>query len=538
MKKYMYLIIMIIVGLTVTNDVEALMDNSYSYSIWCQYRDGYHFTYFFNAETDYLDHNFIHGDGVPDLDGFKVVQNGNFLKDNGLLDESNNLVCPTNPFGTELGEPTLKECGDSGCHVTNIESTYESYTCEYKNSTGNKKLIITETYNAEGRKWDISYPDGTKTTFNTLPPTGNSFPNSDCADIYYIPSTKQIQTSIDSNEEVIKNVTLTGLCEKYSTPEIEHYCSGECNYSEMQCYAPCELFEDMPRALPQFIKNIINIIKIMVPIALVILGMLDFGKAMAAGDEKIIKDSQKKFVTRIIACIAIFLITTITQLIFSIIGNSDTNSMATCINCFVNGSCKYNAGPVSRPNGSTTGGGGTSGGSSTTGGDGTSGGIVTFDDISSMCKSLGVSHCSKENDLCSINSNGKACVQKYKDIDSMCKGLGASHCSESYDLCKLDPNRGLCIPNNNDDFASKPSGGTSGESITFDGIGSMCKNLGVSNCGTENHLCSIDSSGKVCEGKYDTITSMCNGLGASHCGDKSYGLCKLDPNRGLCIPNN
>ena len=33
MKKYMYLIIMIIVGLTVTNDVEALMDNSYLVSI-------------------------------------------------------------------------------------------------------------------------------------------------------------------------------------------------------------------------------------------------------------------------------------------------------------------------------------------------------------------------------------------------------------------------------------------------------------------------------------------------------------------------
>ena len=143
--------------------------------------------------------------------------------------------------------------------------------------------------------------------------------------------------------------------------------NGSCHPKSSYTTVPCWQFDDIPAALPQFIKNIINIIKIAVPIILVIFGMLDFGKAMAAGDDKIIKDSQKKFVTRIIAGIAIFLITTITQLIFSIIGNDDMSRMASCINCIINGYCKSDVDTIPKPDGGTTGGDGTSGGSDTSG---------------------------------------------------------------------------------------------------------------------------------------------------------------------------
>ena len=254
--------------------------------------------------------------------------------------------------------------------------------------------------------------------------------------------------------------------------------NGSCHPKSSYTTVPCWQFDDIPAALPQFIKNIINIIKIAVPIILVLFGMLDFGKAMAAGDDKIIKDSQKKFVTRIIAGIAIFLITTITQLIFSIIGNDDMSRMASCINCIINGYCKSDVDTIPKPDG------------------GTSGGSGTSDEI-----------------VFPQNSCSQTCYYQFK---SDVTNKGQEEAKKIYDACVKK---------------------CSIEFDDIDDISSMCNSLGVSNCGTENRLCSIDSGGKVCEGKYDTITSMCNGLEASHCSE-SYGLCKLDPNSGLCIPNN
>ena len=102
----------------------------------------------------------------------------------------------------------------------------------------------------------------------------------------------------------------------------------------------CGSVTDIPAALPVFIKNIVNIIKIVVPIILIIMGMLDFSKAVVANDEKVMKEAQNKFIKRIIAAIVVFLVVAITQFIFNIVGTNDTNEMAACIDCFINGSCK------------------------------------------------------------------------------------------------------------------------------------------------------------------------------------------------------
>ena len=103
----------------------------------------------------------------------------------------------------------------------------------------------------------------------------------------------------------------------------------------------CGTSTEIPAALPTFIHNIINIVKIIVPVMLVILGMLDFGKAVTSNDEKTMKESQNKFIKRIIGAIAIFLVVAVTQFIFNIIGNKNTNEIVSCINCFVNDNC-YN----------------------------------------------------------------------------------------------------------------------------------------------------------------------------------------------------
>lgn len=104
--------------------------------------------------------------------------------------------------------------------------------------------------------------------------------------------------------------------------------------------ASCGSTSDIPLALPIFIHNIISIIKILIPVLLIILGMLDFGKAVASNDEKTMNESKNKFVKRIIGAVAIFLVVAVTQFIFKAINIKNSNDIISCINCFVNNDCK------------------------------------------------------------------------------------------------------------------------------------------------------------------------------------------------------
>lgn len=104
----------------------------------------------------------------------------------------------------------------------------------------------------------------------------------------------------------------------------------------------CGIVDDIPAALPILFKNVINIVKIAVPIILIIMGMLDFGKAVTSQDEKGMKESQTRFVKRIIGAICVFLVITIVQFVFRLINVDDSNNILACIDCFVNNDChKY-----------------------------------------------------------------------------------------------------------------------------------------------------------------------------------------------------
>lgn len=107
-----------------------------------------------------------------------------------------------------------------------------------------------------------------------------------------------------------------------------------------ESYVKCGLSTGIPSALPVFSTNLINLVKIMVPILLIILGMIDFAKAVISNDEKQMKDSQNKFIKRIMGALAVFLVVGVTQFIFKLIGENSTNAMASCIDCFVNNVCK------------------------------------------------------------------------------------------------------------------------------------------------------------------------------------------------------
>ena len=113
--------------------------------------------------------------------------------------------------------------------------------------------------------------------------------------------------------------------------------TANCNTStEVECGGVC-----VPKVLTNIITTVINIIKIGVPIILIILGMIDMGKAVASQKEDEIKKGQKTLISRVIAAAIVFFVVAIVQLMMSIIDsatNNNTEGSATqCLNTIFNG---------------------------------------------------------------------------------------------------------------------------------------------------------------------------------------------------------
>lgn len=73
----------------------------------------------------------------------------------------------------------------------------------------------------------------------------------------------------------------------------------------------------------RLIKNgVIPLIQIGIPIILILLGMLDLGKAVVASKEDEIKAAQKMLIKRAIYALAIFFVVLIVQLVFGLLSST------------------------------------------------------------------------------------------------------------------------------------------------------------------------------------------------------------------------
>ena len=91
----------------------------------------------------------------------------------------------------------------------------------------------------------------------------------------------------------------------------------------------------------QIVSIIINAIKIGVPIILIVLGMIDMGKAVASQKEDDIKKGQKTLLSRCLNAGIVFFIIAIVQLIMNILNNVTGDSVWDCVCKFVGG-CSTN----------------------------------------------------------------------------------------------------------------------------------------------------------------------------------------------------
>ena len=82
------------------------------------------------------------------------------------------------------------------------------------------------------------------------------------------------------------------------------------------------------------VKNLFQIIQIVVPILLLIMGVIDLAKAVLASDEKAVKAAQGMLVKRAIAAVAVFFAVVFVNAIMGLIGSTDDGSSTNWFKCW------------------------------------------------------------------------------------------------------------------------------------------------------------------------------------------------------------
>lgn len=75
------------------------------------------------------------------------------------------------------------------------------------------------------------------------------------------------------------------------------------------------------------IHNVIDILKLIIPIGLILFGLIDLGKAVIAGKEDEMKKAQGTLMKRVIYAVAVFLIVVIVEFAIGLVGDT---SWRTC----------------------------------------------------------------------------------------------------------------------------------------------------------------------------------------------------------------
>lgn len=338
LKYLSYVGLFIITFLISISNVFAFED---SYGIYCEYKNTdnnyYYFKYYGSSKEDrfYLEQNFDGGEygDVPSLGvsiesgrpGGSVTDETeiNWLKQKGMLNSNGDFVCPINPFGTSLGSTVNSECGESGCHIYDIPTGYETYSCNYLGYDSNKKISMKYTLDESGLTWDITYPDGTNKILKNSQVNGNFMPGKDCGDIFYSASKNKILIA-DYGSNYFEQ-TMKQYCSLYD--DLEKFCNnGNCKTSSAVCGDVISGYGCPDFLLPvvKFLKIVVfNTLQIFVPIILILMGTIDLVKAVASSDDKATKDATSKFIKRALTAILIFFVTTIVNIVMNMLASAD-----------------------------------------------------------------------------------------------------------------------------------------------------------------------------------------------------------------------
>ena len=102
------------------------------------------------------------------------------------------------------------------------------------------------------------------------------------------------------------------------------------------------------KVIPALTSTVVSIVQWVIPVILIVLGMIDLGKAVTSNDEKQMKEAQKTLIKRVIYAVLVLFIVAIVRFVFSALApdsaggiDSDTpsSSISGCIDCFINNNC-------------------------------------------------------------------------------------------------------------------------------------------------------------------------------------------------------
>lgn len=108
------------------------------------------------------------------------------------------------------------------------------------------------------------------------------------------------------------------------------------NAGKVTSYIECG-GRSIPEPVADLVHKAIVLLQIVVPIGIIIMGSLDFLKAVVASDADKMKASQKQFTSRIIAGAIAFLVFVIIRFSVDIFSKGIDSGFGDCLNCVING---------------------------------------------------------------------------------------------------------------------------------------------------------------------------------------------------------
>ncbi len=96
--------------------------------------------------------------------------------------------------------------------------------------------------------------------------------------------------------------------------------------------AACGNTDNIPAALPEFVRLIFLLIKYLIPVALILYGSIDFLKVLFSGSNVGLDRVVKKMITRVIAGVSVFFIVFLIQ--FFVKEATEDDGIVECISCF------------------------------------------------------------------------------------------------------------------------------------------------------------------------------------------------------------
>ena len=106
--------------------------------------------------------------------------------------------------------------------------------------------------------------------------------------------------------------------------------------------------------LLQFVGYLVLIFKIAIPVIIIVMGMMDFGKAVISEKDEDIKKQAIKLGRRALAGIVIFFIPTFIKWLFSasagLVKDAENSAGAVCVNCVTDVTSESCAGAVAEAN--------------------------------------------------------------------------------------------------------------------------------------------------------------------------------------------